>query len=247
MTARFLIALGSHLSKRLSPRFFAESGAFFLFGRSCLLNELELFPEKHDVDTSSTMTTKELAEELDVDVRTVQMTAKRILDLTKVHSQSTNGRPTQIFNEKQATAIKQEIQKHHNLASRQIDNVTTEYEMELMTQKVIAYHVQKANEYKARAELAERKNSLLMHTKKTYTASEIAKELGISSAKKLNLILEEKGIQYKRNGTWLPTAKYSESGYYEIKQEILDNGTVVYNSHITQKGRDFILNFVKAV
>lgn len=85
-------------------------------------------------------------------------------------------------------------------------------------------------------------NSLLMHTVKTYTASEIAKELGISSAKKLNLILEEKGIQYKRNGTRIPTAKYSECGYYEIKQEVLENGAVVYNSHITQKGRDFMLN-----
>ena len=217
-----------------------------MFGRSCLLNELELFPEKQSVDTSSTMTTKELAETLGVDVDTVNNAVNRI-GFSEVHRKSTAGRPTKVFTEQQATIIKKEIEKHHNLASRQIDNVSTEYEMELMTQKVIAYHVQKANEYKVRAELAEQKNNLLMHTKKTYTASEIAKELGISSAKKLNLILEEKGIQYKRNGTWLPTAKYSESGYYEIKQEILDNGTVVYNSHITQKGRDFILNFVKAV
>ena len=210
------------------------------------MNELELFPEKQSVDTSSTMTTKELAETLGVDVDTVNNAVNRI-GFSEVHRKSTAGRPTKVFTEQQATIIKKEIEKHHNLASRQIDNVSTEYEMELMTQKVIAYHVQKANEYKVRAELAEQKNNLLMHTKKTYTASEIAKELGISSAKKLNLILEEKGIQYKRNGTWLPTAKYSESGYYEIKQEILDNGTVVYNSHITQKGRDFILNFVKAV
>ena len=35
-----------------------------MFGRSCLLNELELFPEKQSVDTSSAMTTKELAETL---------------------------------------------------------------------------------------------------------------------------------------------------------------------------------------
>lgn len=84
-------------------------------------------------------------------------------------------------------------------------------------------------------------NNLLMHTKKTYTASEIAKEIGLSSAKKLNLILEEKGIQYKRNGTWLPTARYSESGYYEIKQTQLESGIVVYDSRITQTGREFIL------
>lgn len=161
------------------------------------MNELSLFDEK-------TVTIKELAETLGVS----NMAIKRVLDKTDNLNGTVkveNGKTT-CFTEKQATLIKQEIQKHHNLASRQIDNVSTDYEMELMTQKVIAYHVQKANEYKIRAELAEQKNSLLMHTAKTYTASEIAKELGLPSAQKLNLILEEKGIQYKRNGTWIPTA-----------------------------------------
>lgn len=200
------------------------------------MNELSLFDEK-------TVTIKELAETLGVS----NMAIKRVLDKTDNLNGTVkveNGKTT-CFTEKQATLIKQEIQKHHNLASRQIDNVSTDYEMELMTQKVIAYHVQKANEYKIRAELAEQKNSLLMHTAKTYTASEIAKELGLPSAQKLNLILEEKGIQYKRNGTWIPTAKYSGSGFYEIKQDVLESGAVIYNSHITQKGRDFVLNLIK--
>ena len=89
-------------------------------------------------------------------------------------------------------------------------------------------------------------NNLLMHTSKTYTATEIAKELGLSSAQKLNQILSEKGIQYLRNGTWVPTSKYADKEYYEIKQDVLENGKVIYNSHITQKGRNFILNIIKA-
>lgn len=84
-------------------------------------------------------------------------------------------------------------------------------------------------------------NNLLMHTKKTYTASELAKELGMKSAIEFNKWLAGKGVQYKRNDTWLPVSKYSDKDYYEIKQEVLDNGKVIYNSRITQAGREFVL------
>lgn len=74
------------------------------------------------------MTTKEIAEVIGVDVRTVQLAVNR-LNFTKVLSQSTNGRPTMIFDEKQATLIKQEIAKHHNLTTRQIDSVQVKGEI----------------------------------------------------------------------------------------------------------------------
>ena len=84
-------------------------------------------------------------------------------------------------------------------------------------------------------------NNLLMHTKKTYTASELAKELGMKSAIEFNKWLAGKGVQYKRTNTWLPVSKYSDKDYYEIKQKVLDSGKVVYNSRITQAGREFVL------
>lgn len=82
-----------------------------------------------------TMTTKELAETLGVDVRTVNGTVERLLENTfqkfgAIKTVSNGGRPTKVFTEQQATLIKQEIQKHHNLASRQIDEVTTDYKTE---------------------------------------------------------------------------------------------------------------------
>ncbi len=64
------------------------------------------------------MTTKELSESLNVDVKTIQRASEKLFDSTVVKSVSTGGRPSQVFNEQQATAIKLEIQKHHNLASR---------------------------------------------------------------------------------------------------------------------------------
>lgn len=89
---------------------------------------------------------------------------------------------------------------------------------------------------------AEKKRDLLIHTGKTYTTSEIAKELGINSAQKLNQILHIKKIQYKRNNTWIPYAKYAALGYTSTKQMMNDHGIIVYNTKWTGKGRDFILN-----
>lgn len=82
--------------------------------------------------TEKAVTTKELAEVLGVDVKTVNNTIERLLGSTfqksEIKTVAKGGRPTKVFTEEQATLIKQEIQKHHNLASRQIDTVSTEYE-----------------------------------------------------------------------------------------------------------------------
>lgn len=94
---------------------------------------------------------------------------------------------------------------------------------------------------------AEQKNAILTHVNKTYTMTEIAKELNLKSAIKLNNILAEKKIQYKVNGTWVFYSKYSDLGYEEIKQEVLDNGKVVYHRKITQLGREFILGLFDEV
>lgn len=101
-------------------------------------------------------------------------------------------------------------------------------------------------ERKARIE-AERKNAILTHVTKTYTMTEIAKELNFKSAIKLNKMLSDKKIQYKVNGTWVFYSKYSDLGYEEIKQEVLDSGKVVYHRKITQLGREFILSLFEDV
>ena len=88
---------------------------------------------------------------------------------------------------------------------------------------------------------AERRNAILMHVNKTYTATEIAKELNMRSAQELNSRLGEMGIQFKVNNTWVFYSKYANRGYEEVKQDVLDSGKVVYHRKFTQLGRDFIL------
>ena len=134
---------------------------------------------------------------------------------------------------KEVKEILKTIRKHGIYATDNvIDNILNnpDFGIELLTKEERAARVE-----------AERKNAILMHVNKTYTITEIAKELGLKSAMQLNRILAEKKIQYQVNGTWLMYSNYSDCGYEEIKQEVLDSGKVIYHRRITQMGREFIL------
>lgn len=89
---------------------------------------------------------------------------------------------------------------------------------------------------------AEQHIAILTHTNKTYTATEIAKEIGMRSAAELNRWLESEKVQYKVNGTWVPCAGYANLAWFEIKQEELDSGRIIYHRKITGIGRDGIIN-----
>ena len=119
-----------------------------------------------------------------------------------------------------------------------IDNILNnpDFGIELLT---------KLKEERAARVKAEQTNAILMHVNKTYTATEIAKELGLKSAIELNKILSKMHIQYKVNDTWVMYSDYSHLGYEEIKQEVLDSGKVVYHRRITQRGREFIISKVR--
>ncbi len=91
----------------------------------------------------------------------------------------------------------------------------------------------------------EKTNAILMHVNKLYTTSEIAKELNLKSANELNKLLNELKVQYKVNGTWVLYSKYSNLGYESIKQNILDNGKVIFDRKWTQIGREFILKLIE--
>lgn len=99
-----------------------------------------------------------------------------------------------------------------------------------------------AIEAEQRAIAAERTNAILMHVNKTYTATEIAKELGFRSAIALNKDLAERRIQFRQNNTWVLYSDYAARGYTDIKQEVLDNGRVIYHRRWTQLGREFLLD-----
>lgn len=131
------------------------------------------------------------------------------------------------------------IRKHGIYATDNvIDNILNnpDFGIELLT---------KLKEERQARVKAEQKNAILTHVNKTYTMTEIAKELNLKSATELNKLLADRKIQYKVNGTWVLYSDYSDFGYEDIKQEVLDNGKVIYHRKITQIGREFILDLFK--
>lgn len=93
---------------------------------------------------------------------------------------------------------------------------------------------------------AEKQVAVLTHVNKTYTCTEVAKELGLKSAIELNNRLKELGVQYKVNQTWVPYTKYSTLGWFDIKQEVADNGHIIYHRKITRIGRQGIINLINS-
>ena len=89
---------------------------------------------------------------------------------------------------------------------------------------------------------AEKQVAVLTHVNKTYTCTEVAKELGLKSAIGLNNRLKELGVQYKVNQTWVPYTRYATLGRFDIKQEVADHGHIIYHRKITGIGRQGIIN-----
>jgi anti-repressor protein len=170
-------------------------------------------------------------------------------DFLTLKLESTGGRPGTDY------IVKLDIAKHICMVSGgekawQIRDYFIEVEKQWNSpEQVMARALQISNmkmlEYQTKViELAE-KIEPLTHSNKLYTSTEIAKELGFRSANAFNKELGKRKVQYKVNGTWVLTARYSENGYVSIKQNVLENGKVVYDRKWTEKGRQFLLNLFK--
>lgn len=123
---------------------------------------------------------------------------------------------------KEVKEILKTIRKHGIYATDNvIDNILNnpDFGIELLT---------KLKEERAARVEAERKNAILMHVNKTYTITEIAKELGLKSAIQLNRILAgNTTVIYNRTGNLSKTwkADYIGDNYLTILTLIRkDNG-----------------------
>lgn len=85
---------------------------------------------------------------------------------------------------------------------------------------------------------------LVLQNKSVVPISLIAKDYGLS-ARKLNAILHELGVQYKMGKTWLLYQKYAEMGYTQSKTHAIDSERSVIHTYWTQKGRLFLYELLK--
>jgi prophage antirepressor-like protein len=85
---------------------------------------------------------------------------------------------------------------------------------------------------------------LILQSKSLLTTTQIGKDYGIS-AKKLNNLLFELGVQFKQSNTWLLYQKYADKGYTQSKSHIIDAEKSNIHTYWTQKGRIFIYKLLK--
>ena len=90
---------------------------------------------------------------------------------------------------------------------------------------------------------------VVLQTKDVISVGKIAKDYG-KSARWLNQLLHDKGVQYKQGDIWLLYQKHAEQGYTKSKTEVYSGSDGQQHSKIhtywTQKGRLFIYDLLKA-
>jgi len=230
------------------------------------MNDLSLFNSNQSKETfeagskvknttsKEVVTTRELAEILGVDVRTVQITAKRILDPTKVLSRVINGGKSMIFDEKQATLIKQEITKHHNLASRQIDTVSTEFEENQVIANAMAILQRRNVELQKKVKEAERQLTEQAPKVEMYNKlvdrsfckclRDTAQFIG-EHEKRFLQVLQDKKIIYKHAGHYRAYADYADC--FELKVYTYGENKTGQQLLVNIKGLELVKKIFKGV
>lgn len=195
-----------------------------------------------------TMTTKELAQALGVGESTIKRAAEELRPVLGAVSKNNQG--GYLFTEAQATLIKQEIQQHHNLATRQIDNVSTEVEENQVIAK--AFDILQRRLSDAEKEVEKLKPAAefayqICSSKDAIDIGNCAKVLNRNIGRnRLFEFLRNKNILQQDN---IPYQKYIDSGYFrviETKFTIPSGETKIsLKTLVLQKGVAYINKLLK--
>lgn len=169
------------------------------------------------VEDNRIVTTKELAGILGVEPRTVQLAVQK-LGLANVLSQvKIRGQNSFVFTEEQATLVKQHIQEHHNLSSRQIDSVSTvaeENQMIAQAFSILQRRIEDANKEIEKLKPAAEFAYQICSSKDAIDIGNCAKVLNRNIGRNnLFEFLRNRKILQQDN---IPYQKYIDSGYFRV-------------------------------
>ena len=158
------------------------------------------------------VTTKELAQMLGVEVTAIKRAIQKLGAV--LHRVERNNQGGYLFTEKQATLIKQEIQKHHNLATRQIDSVSTEYEENQTIANAMMILQRRTEELKTRMEIAETALNRIANGTGCFSMNQTAKALKLPYGNiKLYERLRGEGILNADNS---PKQEQVNAGHFKV-------------------------------
>lgn len=197
----------------------------------------------NEVSIESYVSVKALAEILDVSEATIRRAVEKVRSL--LGGVETNSQGGYLLNEEQATIVKNEIAKHHNLQSRQIDSVSTELEENQIIASAMAI-------LQARNEELKRQNEKLLpaanfayqlcSSKDTIEIGECAKVLNKNIGRnRLFEFLRNSNVLQSNN---IPYQKYIDAGYFRVIESkyVTPNGEtkISLKTVVFQKGVAYI-------
>ena len=197
----------------------------------------------NEVSIESYVSVKALAEILNVSEATIKRAIEKLRSL--LGGVETNSQGGYLLNEEQATIVKNEIAKHHNLQSRQIDSVSTELEENQIIASAIAI-------LQARNEELKRQNEKLLpaanfayqlySSKDTIEIGECAKVLNKNIGRnRLFEFLRNSNVLQSNN---IPYQKYIDAGYFRVIESkyVTSNGEtkISLKTVVFQKGVAYI-------
>ena len=197
----------------------------------------------NEVSIESYVSVKALAEILNVSEATIKRAIEKVRSL--LGGVETNSQGGYLLNEEQATIVKNEIAKHHNLQSRQIDSVSTELEENQIIASAMAI-------LQARNEELKRQNEKLLpaanfayqlcSSKDTIEIGECAKVLNKNIGRnRLFEFLRNSNVLQSNN---IPYQKYIDAGYFRVIESkyVTPNGEtkISLKTVVFQKGVAYI-------
>lgn len=197
----------------------------------------------NEIAVEKYVTVRELAEVLSVGETTIKRTVEKLRPVLGGVLKNEQG--GFMFSEEQSTLIKQEIAKHHNLQSRQIDSVSTELEENQIIASAMAI-------LQARNEELKRQNEKLLpaanfayqlcSSKDTIEIGECAKVLNKNIGRnRLFEFLRNSNVLQSNN---IPYQKYIDAGYFRVIESkyVTPNGEtkISLKTVVFQKGVAYI-------
>lgn len=193
----------------------------------------------NEIATEKTMTTRELAGVLGVDVKTIQRTASKLFDPSTLMSRVINGGKSQVFNEAQATAIKIELQNHSKIAQNGFNTFTITNDLEAweLQKRLDAYKDRRIAELTA--ENAEQKAIIdrIENGKGCYSINQTAKALKLPYGNiKLFEVLRNEGILNSDNS---PRQEQINAGHFKVVVKFI-NDTVGHKPVTLTTGKGLV-------
>lgn len=223
-----------------------------------MMNETEPFAPSVPAGQTSFMTTREVAETLEVDVDTINNTAKKLgfSDVLRKTS-SKGGRPTKIFNAEQVTAIKEELMRHHNIKSEMPEKLQTELsimhrvadgfaalkEWNTSLQQQLSEEKRKNEEMRPKAEFYDR----LGISQTLFCFRDAARKCHIRQTDFMNL-LKDKYIYEVRTSDGRHTYHYRAYAgfekYFDFQMYEMQNGKYGQQLKLTVEGLDYFTRLI---